>query len=108
MTCHADCLQIFIDKNPSYLLHSCQLFEPKNQVSLSCWIDQIELQQYFKLARTSIDRANSKLMMFTVTLASFAAFNALCVPLHLEHQITLHPNTASIKAAGEECEAARS
>ena len=46
-------------------------------------------------------RANARLMMFTVAITSLAALNALCVPLYLEHQITLHPNTAAIRMAGE-------
>lgn len=40
-------------------------------------------------------------MMFTVAITSLAALNALCVPLYLEHQITLHPNMAAIRMAGE-------
>ncbi len=39
-------------------------------------------------------------MMFTVVITSLAAFNALYVPLYLEHQITYHPSTVPIQIAG--------
>lgn len=39
-------------------------------------------------------------MIFTVVITSLAVFNALFVPLYLEHQITFHPDTVPIQMAG--------
>ena len=52
-------------------------------------------------ANQSILRANTKIMAFTLVVASLAAFNALCVPLALEHEIRSHASTDPIYAAGE-------
>ena len=45
-------------------------------------------------------RANVRIMLFTVAIASMAAFNALCVPLVLESQIGAHPATEPVRFAG--------
>ena len=45
-------------------------------------------------------RANLQLMAFLVAVASLAAFNALRVPLHLEHQVKMHPMSTAIYTGG--------
>lgn len=41
------------------------------------------------------------MLLVVVGIASLAAFNALVVPLRLEHQIIVHPRTAMILKAAE-------
>lgn len=41
------------------------------------------------------------MLLVVVGIASLAAFNALVVPLRLEHQILVHPRTAMILDAAE-------
>ena len=50
--------------------------------------------------RTHTHRANLRVMVFTAFITALAAFNALRVPLLLESQISAHPLTSTIKAAG--------
>jgi hypothetical protein len=41
-------------------------------------------------------RANFRVLLVVVGIAALAAFNALFVPLRLEHQIIAHPRTSII------------